>query len=174
MILFHQGSIRCRVYHSQRTQNLKGHVESILFIIQIKNRNETRGKHILPFITGMVSLRIFFKTNSYLFKIAIVVGFYMIVFDMSYTLGQHLFNLFKFPSILIIISDLFNNLLRINDGESIQSMQTRLFIKKCLLDQYREDNKITTKPSWMNSYVMNEAVWKNLLKARKSLFLNRI
>jgi hypothetical protein len=53
-------------------------------------------------------------------------------------------------------------------------MQTRLFIKKSLLDEYREDNGKVSKPSWNDSFVFNEVVKKTLLKSKKSMFFTRV
>lgn len=62
----------------------------------------------------------------------------------------------------------------LNEGNSIQSMQTNLFIKKCLLDEYREDNNIKEKTKWNESYLFKEVVMKNWLNARKSMFLKNV
>ncbi len=64
--------------------------------------------------------------------------------------------------------------MNINQGDSIQSMQTKLFIKKCLLDEYREDHNTKEKAKWKDSFVLNEVVVKNYLNARKSLFLKSV
>jgi hypothetical protein len=51
---------------------------------------------------------------------------------------------------------IFNTILDMKD--SLQSIQTRLFVKRCLMDELMVENGTFTEPGWANSFIYDQTI----------------
>ena len=102
------------------------------------------------------------RTKSNSFKFLLAISYITFVFNVSYNFGRHLGS-------FIISRGILNRFLILKDGESILGMQTKLFIKCCLLDELREKEGKKVRTTWKNSFIMDQIFGSSLAKAKKYL-----
>lgn len=99
-------------------------------------------------------------------KFFLAITYIPFTFNITYNFGRHLGS-------FIISRGLLNRFMKLKNGESILGMQTKLFIKTCLLDELRENEKKKQKTSWKNSFIMDQIFGSSLAKLKKYFpFLN--
>jgi hypothetical protein len=123
-----------------------------------KIKYEQKASNWITIIYFLLHARHFIKAKNYLYK-AILFGIYpLFMFDASYNFGK------IFGGFLILPSS-FNKLITLRGGNSIQAIQTKLFIKRCLFEEYLTQSGKIPKETWVNhSYVVNKVFGKAFAK----------
>jgi len=102
------------------------------------------------------------RTKSNSLKVFLALSYLAFTFNITYNFGRHLGS-------FIITRGILNRFLKLKNGESILGMQTRLFIKSCLLDELREKENRKPKTSWRNSFVLDQIFGSSVAKLKKYL-----
>jgi len=132
-----------------------------------KTKWETRGGHWMGLLYGFYHLRLFFKTQSNFWKVLIALSYPVFFFDISYNLGRVVGNSLIMPASV-------NKLLKMNNGESIHAIQTRLFVKRCVYEDILIKNKKSPEKTWSQSFILNKVLGKSVHKVVyvKNYFVN--
>jgi len=105
-------------------------------------------------------------------KLVLAMSYPIFCFDIYYNFGRQFGNFLVMPKNL-------NDLLSLNEGKSIQSLQTHLFVKRCVYDEILIHKNKTLAESWDNSYFVKQVFGKSNLRIKKfkrailSLFNNK-
>lgn len=130
-----------------------------------KTKWESRCGHYSAIIYGLVHIRFFLKAKSTLARILLAICYPIFCFDMSYSFGRNFGNFIFMPYHL-------NSFLELRNGNSIHSIQTHLFIKRCVYDNILIKNKKAKQEYWVNSYIFNQICGTSLKKISK--FRNKV
>jgi len=128
-----------------------------------KVKFESRGGHWTGIALAIFQARYFLRTKYPFMKLFLAFSYPIFFFDIYYNFGRQLGNFIVMPKNL---NDLLS-LSIINNTPSIQSIQTHLFVKRCVLDDILvKKNTATTEP-WENSYFVTQVFGKSYAKIKK-------
>jgi hypothetical protein len=63
---------------------------------------------------------------------------------------------------------MINKLLNLKNGDSIQAIQTKLFVKKCLADEYLVKTNKIPKQQWRNSFIVDQVFGSTIAQTELS------
>jgi hypothetical protein len=120
-----------------------------------KIKYENRGGHWLGAIYFIIHAKFCLKAKNAFTGLLLIATYPLFLFDISYNTGRHLGNFLILPSNL-------NELLKLRQGNSIQSIQTHLLVKRCVYDELMIKNKKQNKPEWRNSYLLHQVFGRSV------------
>ena len=119
----------------------------------LRTNFESRGGHWFALIYAFLHIRLFLKAKGNVTRFLIFLAYPTFAFDASYSLGRIFGN-------FIVMPYCFNSLLRLSDGNSIQALQTRLFVKRSVYEDILVKNNQKGAESWINSFVLRQIFGK--------------
>lgn len=84
----------------------------------------------------------------------------LFVFDISYNLGRQFGKFLIFPPA-------FNTLLQMHEGNSINALQTKLFIKRCLYDEFIQEKTNTPNEPITETFIFKQVFNKSTQRLKK-------
>jgi hypothetical protein len=124
---------------------------------------ESRGGHWTGIALAILQARYFVRTKYAVMKLLLAFSYPIFCFDIYYNLGRQIGNFLVMPKNLNDLLSLYNA----NDKRSIQSMQTHLFVKRCVYDEILVRNQQTESEPWANSYFVTQVFGKSYLRIKK-------
>jgi hypothetical protein len=104
-------------------------------------------------------LRHLFKANNTPYKIILAVIYPFFLFSISYNFGRHLGNFISLPGNI-------NKLLNLQNGDSIQALQTKLIIKRCLFEEISSEKNKISQEKKLDSFIFNQIFGESIRKMK--------
>jgi hypothetical protein len=129
---------------------------------------ETRGGHWFSLIYAFLHIGTVLKMKRSSIKYLLFIAYPAFALDCSYNFGRIFGN-------FLIMPNSFNKLLNLSEGNSIQSLQTRLFLKRIIYEDILVKNGNKPAVTWRESMVLNKTFGRALNFFTGTLdYLNRI
>ncbi len=129
-------------------------------VSQRKVKWESRGGHWTGIFLAILHARFFVKTKYSLIKLIVALSYPIFCFEIYYNFGRQLGNFLIMPKNL-------NDFLQLNYGKSIQSIQTHLFVKRCVLDNFLLKKGEIKPASFADSYFISQVFGKSYARINK-------
>jgi hypothetical protein len=134
--------------------------EEFTKINQIRERKgkwETYTCHVFTLATTLGYIKHFFKVNNNIYKAFLIVIYPLFVFNITYNFGRHLggFLIMRSKNKNFYLENI-NELLGMKD--SIQGLQTRLFVKSCLMDELLIKENLKKPEPLTQSFIFDQTI----------------